>query len=406
MKKIIIYFCFLFLFIESNAQSLLNFEATSDSTLYHILLNKDPLLDQVLKNPSKYYFQLIYTKVEKHADKINYHTYSINQGNQYYYPASLIKFPLAFVALEKLTALKDSGVHIDDSISVNTCSCDFATNNYVAKHKHPTMLQFLREMMVMSNNDAYNLYFDFVGRDLLNSRMHAMDIFDIQMKNRFTGGCGEENNKAFGGIVFNKNSYREDIKIPCSASIQNWEIDSIIYPTFFESKSYYKKKMITNRQNNAANNYVSLLQAHKLLINLMHPSAKLYQNDFKIDDAYKNEFIKALGSFPRELENSSYDTANLADYYYKFFIDPKVIQTNENKIRVYNKVGLASGFVSDVSYFYDSTHQIEYFISAAILSKKANSNENNYNDLGIPVLRKIGGLIYTDELYNKTTEKK
>jgi len=406
MKKIIIYFCLLFLCTESNAQSLLNFEANTDSTLYRILLNKDPLLDQVIKNPSKYYFQLIYTKVEKLANKINYHTYSINQGNQYFYPASLIKFPLAFVALEKLTTLKDSGVRINDPISVNTCSCDFATNNYVSKHRKPTMLQFLREMMIMSNNDAYNLYFDFVGRDLLNSRMHSMNIFDIQMKNRFTGGCGEERNKAFGGIIFNKNDASKSFTVPCSKSIQNWIIDSIKYPTFFESKSYYKKKIITNRQNNAANNYVSLLQAHKLLINLMHPSAQLYQNDFKIDAEYKNEFIKSLGSFPRELDHSSYDTANLADYYYKFFIDPKVIQTKDNSIRVYNKVGLASGFVSDVSYFYDSTHQIEYFISAAILSKKANTNENNYNDWGIPILRKIGGLIYTDELYNKANEKK
>jgi hypothetical protein len=406
MQKALTYLCFLFFIKASNAQALLNFETNDDTTLQHILLHKDPLLDKVLENPSKYYFQLIYTKVEKSDNKNNYHTYSINQGNQYYYPASLIKFPLAFVALEKLTALKDSGVGINDHISVNTCSCDFATDNYVSKHKNPTMLQFLREMMIMSNNDAYNLYFDFVGRDLFNSRMHSMNIFDIQMKNRFTGGCGEDRNKAFGGLSFNKNNASKAFTIPCFKSIQNWMIDSIKYPTFFESTSYYKKKIITNRQNNAANNYVSLLQSHQLIINLMHPSAKLYINDFKIDVEYKNEFIKALGSFPRELENSSYDTANLADYYYKFFIDPKVIRTKDNSIRVYNKVGLASGFVSDVSYFYDSTNQIEYFISAAILSKKANSDINNYNDFGIPILRKIGGLIYTEELYKKANEKK
>jgi hypothetical protein len=404
MKKVIAYFWFLLLITESNAQRLLNFEPITDSTLQHILIHKDPLLDEVINNPSKYYFQLIYTKVENHDNKINYHTYSINQGNQYFYPASLIKFPLTFVALEKLTSLKDSGININDSISVNTCSCDLATNNYVFKHRNPTMLQFLREMMVMSNNDAYNLYFDFVGRDLFNSRMHSMNIFDIQMKNRFTSGCGEENNKLFGGIEFNNAS--GSFTVPCSKSIQNWIIDSIKYPTFFENKSYYKKKVITNKQNNAANNYVSLLQAHTLLINLMHPNADLYKNDFKIDSAYKKDFINAIGSFPRELEMSSYDIENLADYYYKFFIDPKVIQTKDNNIRVYNKVGLASGFVSDVSYFYDSTNKIEYFISAAILSKKDNCNENNYNDFGIPILRKIGGLIYTDELYNRKNGKK
>ena len=406
MKHFFFFFLLFSTQIVIKAQGQLNFEPDSDSTLYNILLNKDPLLDQVLKNPSKYYFQLIYTKVENIANKKIYHTYAINQGNQYFYPASLIKFPLALVALEKLTALKDSGVGINDAIEINTCSCDQATNFYVKRHKKPTMLQFLREMMIMSNNDAYNLYFDFIGRDQFNSRMRSMNIFDIQMKNRFTSGCGEENNKFFGGIEFKNKAHNRGYKIPCSISNGNWIIDSTKYPTFFERRIFVKQKSIENRKNNASANYVSLIQAHQLLINLIHESSELYQNNFKVDKEYKNELIKAMGAFPRELDNSSYDTANLSDHYYKFFVDPKIIQTKDNKIRIFNKVGLASGFVSDVSYFYDSTHQIEYFVSAAILSKKSNSDLNNYNDFGIPVLRKIGGLIYTDELYNKTTEKK
>ena len=52
--------------------------------------------------------------------------------------------------------------------------------------------------------------------------MHAMNIFDIQMKNRFTGGCGEENNKSSGGITFNKNNSDKAFTVPCSKSIQNW----------------------------------------------------------------------------------------------------------------------------------------------------------------------------------------
>ncbi len=382
------------------------FNPRNDSTLFHILSNHDSLIDKVINNPSKYNFQLIYTRINRNSNKINISTFSINEGNQYYNPASLIKFPLALVALEKMTSLKDSGISILDSLVLNTCSCDYGTNKYVSNHKNPTLLQFLREMMIMSNNNAYNLFFDFIGRDVINTRMKLMGIENIQMKNRFTSGCSEEDNQISGGLRFKNTKSYNSFLIPCLKSTRHWSIDSSKYPTILESQIATKKTIINNRKNNSENNYVSLMQAHKLMINLMIPSANLFQNNFIIDSNYKNEFIKALGSYPRELENSEYDTAHLADYYYKFFIDPSIMQTKENKIRVYNKVGLASGFVSDVSYFFDSTNNIEYFISGALLSKKAFSNENNYNDFGIHLLRKIGGLIYKNELDNSHVNSK
>ena len=71
---------------------------------------------------------------------------------------------------------------------------------------------------------------------------------------------------------------------------------------------------------------------------------------------------------------------------------------------LFRSVGLAAGFLSDVSYFEDKAHGIRFFLSGAILAKRDNVINNgkyNYYDFGMPVLRKIGRLIYEYELKKK-----
>jgi hypothetical protein len=101
------------------------------------------------------------------------------------------------------------------------------------------------------------------------------------------------------------------------------------------------------------------------------------------------------------------DFSKTPDYYYKFFLDPKAHNTQAGKLRIYNKVGLASGYLSDVSYFEDQENGISFFLSAAILAKKdgiVGGGKNNYFDFGMPVLRKIGTLIYNYEMALKCLE--
>ena len=85
----------------------------------------------------------------------------------------------------------------------------------------------------------------------------------------------------------------------------------------------------------------------------------------------------------------------------------KTVQPSLSNIRIYNKVGLASGFVSDISYFTDKSNNIEFFVSAAMFARKEgiiNGGNNQYVDFGFPVLRKIGTLLYQYEIALKCLE--
>ena len=370
--------------------------------LLQLLGKKDPLLDEVLSNPSKYQFQVIYTSVNENGEKDSLDKHSLFEDRYYFYPASLIKFPLALLALEKMTLLKDSGIGLQTKIISNTCSCDKETDSYVKKSINPCLGQFLREMMIMSNNDAYNLFFDFVGRDHFNTRICEMGFNGIVLKSRFSG-CSNEQNRMSGGVRFLGVGDSLIYSVPCMQSAATVSIDSML-PIKAGIAYIEKGKKINKPKDYSETNYVSLSQAHQLLVSLFYPGFAPAGFSLEIDTVYKNALLQAMGSFPRELLQSAEDFKNIPDHYYKFFLDPASMKTADGNLRIYNKVGLASGFLSDVSYFVDSANGVRFFLSAAILAKKdgvINNGNNNYFDLGMPVLRKIGALIYQYELEKK-----
>lgn len=80
-----------------------------DSPLLDSLLHTAPLLRQVADNPN-YELQVIYTQINRdkqNRPQFSPHYYHVNP-RRYFNPASLVKLPVAALALEKLHALRVS----------------------------------------------------------------------------------------------------------------------------------------------------------------------------------------------------------------------------------------------------------------------------------------------------------
>jgi len=102
---------------------------------------------------------------------------------------------------------------------------------------------------------------------------------------------------------------------------------------------------------------------------------------------------------PNEVAIPFYDRETFFDSYGKFFMygDKKGEMTMDT--RIYNKVGLAYGTVTDVAYVKDR-NGIEFFLTATILTNKNeifNDNLYEYDELGIPFLAALGREIYQFE---------
>src|SRR5947209_4718938 len=99
-------FCFLFFLLVAFSQ--LNAQPKTDPFLQQILAaNQNSLFQQVLQHPDTYRLQIIYTKIDrdKHNKPIFTNYYFHYDPALYFNPASIVKMPLAFLALEKLNAM-------------------------------------------------------------------------------------------------------------------------------------------------------------------------------------------------------------------------------------------------------------------------------------------------------------
>ena len=384
----IVFFCLISFVI--NAQDSVNKD--EQNLLNLILRGNDSTVDHVLNNAGKYHFQLILSIIDTIDGKENILSFDLNRDKYFFSPASLIKFPVAIVAAEKLSELKRQyNVGLDDSIRVELCSCDKNIFSYLKRTSPPTFRQILRETMIMSSNTGYNFFFNFLGKDDFNTRIRALGYDRINLRNRFYLPCSEEEQSLYGGISFLDSNGREKYKMNCIRSNGTW-LNSRDWPHEAGIQHKENGKWVHGPKDYINSNYVSLWEAHHMLVSLMRSDSSV----FRIDEEIKKVLTDAMGSFPREL-NSKHYTGSYPDHYYKFFLDPVSMHTSDGSLRIYNKVGIAGGFISDVSFFHDKRSGLRFYLSAAMMAKKDGIPDNgkyDYYSIGIPVFRKIGAIVY------------
>src|SRR5258705_4817614 len=159
------FFSLIFLFFSP---VLLLAQPITDSLLKQILEeNKDPVFQQVLKDPQTYRLQIIYTQInrdEHNKPTLKNYYYNYNPG-LYFNPASTVKLPLALLSLEKLNKM-----HIEEVNKYTALQFDSSYERQVALYRDstsqnqlPSIAQFIRKAFLISDNDAYNRMYQFVG---------------------------------------------------------------------------------------------------------------------------------------------------------------------------------------------------------------------------------------------------
>jgi flavin-dependent dehydrogenase len=70
-------------------------------------------------------------------------------------------------------------------------------------------------------------------------------------------------------------------------------------------------------------------------------------------------------------------------------------------VRVFNKVGWAYGFLTDVSYVCDFANNVEFMLTATVYVNSdgvLNDNKYDYDTIGYPFLYHLGQTVYRYEL--------
>ena len=165
-------------------------------------------------------------------------------------------------------------------------------------------------------------------------------------------------------------------------------------------KSYLRSGELINLPMDFSNkNYFNILEQHSFLQQIIFPKnvnrdKKLYLRAEDFDFLY--EWMSKL---PRESKHPFYlDHDKYPDGYCKFFMFGDSDNKIPDHIRIYNKVGMAYGFLTDNAYVVDTKNNIELFLTASVVinwrttvvfvgSSERDSIFSTFNALFLPLLK-------------------
>ncbi|WP_218330358.1 hypothetical protein [Hydrotalea lipotrueae] len=143
-----------------------------------------------------------------------------------------------------------------------------------------------------------------------------------------------------------------------------------------------------------------------ILRSVIFPESVPPQSRFNLTATDRQFLLHWMSAYPRESNYPNYDTIAYWDAYCKFLMYGSQKGSLPKNIRIFNKVGDAYGFLTDVAYIIDTQNKIEFMLSATISCNSDgiyNDDQYDYDSIGYPFMKNIGQLLYQYELTRKRT---
>ena len=362
---------------------------------------KDSLFQSVIHQTEVYRCQVIFTQINRDKNNVpSFTNYYYNYDSlQYYNPASTVKMPLAFLSLEKLNQLKLKDVNMYTSMQFDSgySGQTVLYKDSTAENGLPSIAQFIRKAFLVSDNDAYNRMYEFVGQQTINRRMHEMGYPDLRITRRFMRMNADENRhtnpirfiKPGGSLIYlQPMAYNKD-------SFDFSHINRMGKAYMNASDSLINEPIDFARANN-----VTVYHLQQLLQSVMFPNSVPPNRRFHLTREDYDFLYRYLSQYPSETDYPKYDTGLYYDSYVKFFFR-QASHDIPDHVRVFNKVGWAYGCLTDVSYVADFKNKVEFMLTATIYVNSdgvMNDNKYDYDSIGYPFLYRLGQAIYKYEL--------
>ena len=361
------------------------------------------VFDDVIKRKNELNVQVIYTQIDRDANnRPVFKTHTYNKANaKYFYPASTVKLPTALLALQRLNELNQPGLDMNSTmITENAYSGQTpAYNDPNTIDGKPSIAQYIKKILLVSDNDAYNRLYEFLGPDYINTEMRKKGFESARIVHRLDIFLTEDENKHTNPIRFFDANMRKIYEQPLKkASKPFGKLDAEL------GKGYYSKGQLINKPLSfALKNRLELNDLHNVLISTIFPEMISPENRFNLTRAQEDFVLKYMSSFPGESIYPSYDkTYN--DAYCKFLLYGSEGENLPKNIRIFNKVGDAYGHLIDAAYIVDFDKKIEFLVSAIIYTNSdgiLNDDKYDYDTVGFPFLKNLGRALYNYEVKRK-----
>lgn len=360
------------------------------------------ILKKVLENKEDYKVQIVYTQIDRDKNsKVLLKDFEFNLNeDKYFYPASTVKLPVAILALEWLNeqnikGLNSSSTMLTDSVrsSQSTAVYDSSAHNLL-----PSISHYIKKILLVSDNDAYNRLYELLGQDYINQKLREKGLENTVINHRLSLVMSAEENRHFNPIKFLNPEGELLLEIPPRTTNSIYE--NISNPHLAEAYQS-RDELIAEPMDFTFKNRFSILDFHGVIQRVLFPEIFAEKERFIVTDSEREFILKYMSMYPGQSDYPAYDPSEFYESYSKFYKFGTSKESIPLNFKIYNKTGQAYGHLLDGSYFVDEKEGIDFFVTAVIYLNKNNTlndNQYEYDEIGFPFFEELGSYLYDLEL--------
>jgi hypothetical protein len=367
------------------------------------LMSTSPDLVPVLADPEKR-VQVIYTQIDRRKNNkptfTNYY-YHVQPG-LYFYPASTVKLPTAILALQRLNELKIRGLDKNTTMVTEAAFSGQTPvyNDPTSPDGRPTVAHYIKKILLVSDNDAFNRLYEFLGQAYINHTLHKMGYDSAQIIHRLDIVLSEEQNRATNPVLFYDTASKVLYQQPLVKSSLAYQPRQILMGKGFLRNG----QLVQEPFDFSKKNRLTLVDLHSILMSAIFPKAVPRAQRFKLKKEDYRFLWRYMSMLPRESAFPPYDSTTYPDAFVKFLLYGGNGPIGDSSLRIFNKVGDAYGFLTETAYVVDFKNGVEFFLSATVYCNSDgifNDDHYDYKTVGFPFLKSLGRALYDYELQRK-----
>lgn len=375
----------------------------TDAFLSDLLGQHPQYFDTLLKHNDQYRIKIIYTRIDRKRNNhpVLTHYFFNADPAEYFYPASTVKMPVSFLALQRLNELDLPGL---DRFSTMITEAGYpgqtaVYNDPTSEDGRPTIDHYVRKIFLASDNDAFNRLYEFLGQEYINNTLHRMGYDSVQVIHRLDISLTEDENRHTNPVKFYDTAARLVYEQPLVNS-------RLLYQprhTFMGNGFLRKGELVNQPFDFSKKNRFTLPDLHSILSSVIFPQAVPKGQRFRLTNEDRKFIYRYMSMKPRESKYPYYDSS-YSDAYVKFLLFGGSGSIDDPNLRSFNKPGDAYGFLTDVAYIVDLHNGVEFLLSATIACNSDgifNDDHYDYQTIGFPFMKNLGRVVYEYELHRK-----
>jgi hypothetical protein len=359
---------------------------------------------RVLDNPDTFHYQLIYTRIDRDARNRPVFTnqYVHVNADDYFNPASTVKLPLALLALEKLNGLRSKGIDRNTTMLTDSSYAhqSAVTTDTSAANGLPSIAQYIKKIFLVSDNDAYNRLYEFLGQQYINESLSKKGFANTRITRRFVP-MTEEENRHTNAIRFVDGSSLLLLQPP---QVSEFKFD--FSKKVLVGNAYYDRneQLVQSPMDFTTHNKLALTDLQQMLQAALFPASLPLPKRFNISAEDYKFLRRYMSMLPFESRFPNYDTTEFFNSYTKFFLYRAGKTPPQKNTRIFNKAGWSYGFLTEAAYIVDFETRTEFMLTASIYVNSdgvLNDDKYDYETIGYPFFAEIGRIIYAHERARK-----